>query len=97
LRISKAFINRAFSFELPFDLYPLVVLMGIDRTLAGLFNEKVTEMGEMGVSGIGDGGGGRVAAVRFGADAGSFSFGFFFSVALRLDERRPEGSDDFAL
>ena len=70
--------------------------MGIDRTLAGRFNEKVTEMGEMGVSGIGDGGGGRVAAVRFGADAGSFSFGFFFS-DLRLDERRPEGSDDFAL
>ena len=55
-------------------------------------------MGEIGVSGIGDGGGGRdVGFVRSASDAGFLSLLGFFDSALRLAERRPDGSEDFVL
>jgi hypothetical protein len=58
----------------------------------------VAEIGEMRISSIGDGGGGSdVGFIRSGSDAGSLSLGFFDSGILRLEERRPDGSEDFVL
>lgn len=68
----------------------------MDLTLAGLLAVKLSDVGEVGASGVlGIGGGGGSA--RAGTTLMSFGFSARTSAAFLVAERRPAGRDDLGL